>query len=95
MEDGTRKLVGQVLAALLTTTGFVQSNAASGRLRVNDRTFELRHVYASTQPGFFDRNVEDVRVLLTDVPVSEVDRTNMSALTRMARAGSCTRSRSF
>jgi hypothetical protein len=87
VEDGTRKLVGQVLAALLTTTGFVQSDAASGRLRVNDRTFELRHVYASTQPGFFDRNVEDVRVLLTDVPVSEVDRTNMSALTRMARAG--------
>ena len=90
MEDGQRKLVEQVVAAafiLSAASLLAQADTVSGGLNVNGRTFPLRHVYASAQPGFFDRQSEDIRVLLTDVPLPEDVRGEMFQLARMARQG--------
>jgi hypothetical protein len=90
VEVGQGKLVKQVLAAaglLWATTAYAQPGTASGTITVNGRAFALRHAYASVQPGAFDPKTEDIRVLLTDVPLEEPIRTDMSALTRLARRG--------
>src|SRR5690606_10019492 len=71
VEDGQGKLVVQVLAILLwPALALAQPGAASGRLEVKGRTIELRHAYASPQPGVFDPASEDIRVLLTDVALA-------------------------
>ena len=90
MEDGPRKLVKQVVAAialLWASTAQAQPENANGAIVVNGRTFALRYAYASAQPGSFDKNSVDVRVLLTDVPVAEPQREDVAALSRLARAG--------
>jgi hypothetical protein len=90
VEDGTRKLVEQVLAAVIllwAATAHAQPENATGGMTVNGRELALRFVYASVQPGFFDKNTEDVRLLLTDVPVAEPLRGDVFALSRLARGG--------
>ena len=70
MEDGQRKLVlqGLVAAVLLwAATSHAQPATATGTMTVNGKTFALRHVYASAQPGYFDKKSDDIRVLFTDV----------------------------
>jgi len=56
--------------------GFVSAPAlandfADGKLIVNDKTVQLIHAYAVAQKGFFDPKKEDIKVILTDVPVLE------------------------
>ena len=92
MEDGARKLVLQVLIAAVATLAIsapvtAQADAASGQLRINGTGFTLRHVYVSTQPGFFDRTTEDIRLLFTDVALEEADRRDAFAPARLARTG--------
>jgi hypothetical protein len=90
VESGPRKLVKQVLT-VTTLLGavaiYAQSENATGSITVNGRQFSLRYVYASVQPGFFDRQTEDIRVLLTDVPVADPVRGDVFALARLAREG--------
>jgi hypothetical protein len=90
VEDGPRKLVKQVVAATaLLWAGAVhaQPENATGAIVVNGRSFALRYAYTSVQPGSFDKNTLDVKVLLTDVPVSEPQRDDVFALSRLARTG--------
>ena len=93
MEGGQGKLVVRkvVLAAaaitLWTATAQAQPGTATGAITVNGRQFELRYAYASVQPGSFDARTEDVRVLLTDVPVDEPSQADTTALVRLARTG--------
>lgn len=90
MEDGPRALVKQVVAAIVllwAIDAHAQSENATGGLTVNGRQIALRYAYASVQPGFFDAKTEDIRVLLTDVPVVERTRGDVFALSRLARSG--------
>ena len=88
MEGGQGKLVVQVAAAVLTlwaAAAQAQPGTATGTFTVNGRQIGLRYAYASVQPGAFDAKTEDVRLLLTDVPVDEPSRTDTFALARLAR----------
>ena len=90
MEDGQRKLVLQGLAAaavLWAGTASAQPGTATGTMTVNGRQFALRHAYASVQPGFFDEKAEDVRVLLSDIPLDEAARADVFALQRLGYSG--------
>ena len=89
MESGPRTLVDQIAIAAVfcAATAYAQPGTAAGGMTVDGRQFALRHAYASVQPGSFDPKAEDVRVLLTDVPLAETVRTDMSALIRLARGG--------
>jgi hypothetical protein len=89
VEARQRKLVQRILAAaiLWAGTAHAQPGTASGNMTVNGNVFALRHAYASVQRGFFDPKSEDVRILLTDIPLDEPSRTDMSVLTRLGRSG--------
>ena len=91
MEDRQGKLVVQGLAAAIVfciaATAYAQPGTATGTMTVNGKAFALRHAYASAQPGFFDKKSEDVRVLLTDVPLDEEQRADVFAISRLARSG--------
>jgi hypothetical protein len=90
VEDGPRKLVKQIAAAavlLCAAAAHAQPENATGAITVNGRPFSLRHAYASVQPGSLDKSTEDVRLLLTDVPVAEPQRGDVFALARLARSG--------
>lgn len=45
----------------------------------------VRHVYASAQTGFFDRNAEDVHVLFSDRPIDDASRADTFELLKLAR----------
>ena len=89
MENGPRTLVKQVLAAitLLWVTAHAQFENATGGITINGRQIAVRYAYAAVQPGFFDPKTQDVRVLLTDVPVADRVRGDVFALARLARGG--------
>ena len=84
MEGGQGKLVLQVaIAAAITlwsAAAQAQPGTAAGAFTVNGRHYELRYAYASVQPGAFDAAAEDVRVLLTDVPLPETLHADTTAL---------------
>jgi hypothetical protein len=58
---------------------------ASGQLIVNAVTVPLTHAYAVAQPGFFDKSKEDVRVLLSSVPLSKDALDDVFELIKLAR----------
>lgn len=47
----------------------------------------MKHAYALAQPGFFDKSREDVRVLLSDRPLSEAERADVFELIHAGRDG--------
>ena len=90
MEDGQRKLVVQGLAAavvLWATAASAQPGTVTGTMTVNGKPFALRHAYASVHPGLLDEKTEDVRVLLSDVPLDDAARADPFALVRLGRSG--------
>ncbi len=48
-----------------------EAGKATGELIVNDQKTQFNYAYALAQPGYFDKNKEDILVILTDVPLSE------------------------
>ena len=64
MEDGSRKLVEQVVATaavlLCAATAYAQPGTATGAITVNGKEFALHYAYASVQPGFFDKDGDDM-----------------------------------
>jgi hypothetical protein len=58
---------------------------ASGHLTVNAVTVRLTHAYADAEPGVFDKKTEDVRVLLSDVPLAKDALADVFALIELAR----------
>ena len=90
MEDGQGKLVVQGLAAAVVfwaTAASAQPGTATGTMTVNGRQFALRYAYASAQPGFFDEKIEDIHVLLSDIPLEEAVRSDVFALQRLGYSG--------
>ena len=90
MEDGQRKLVKQVVATIVllwATAAHAQPENATGGITAKGRRFALRYAYASVQPGFFDKKSEDIKLLLTDVPVAAELRGDVFALSRLADSG--------
>jgi hypothetical protein len=80
------------LVALLITSSAARLHAqekpdgtASGQLIVNAVTVPLTHAYAIAQPGFFDKSKEDVRVLLSSVPLSQDALDDVFELIKLAR----------
>jgi hypothetical protein len=63
---------------------------ASGRVMLDGTSVELKHAYAAAQPGFFDKSKEGVRVLLSDRPLSETERTDVFELIHAGRDGTAT-----
>lgn len=59
----------------------------TGTLTINKVPAPLAHVYARVEPGLFDKSMEDVHVLFSDVPLSDEQRVDTFALIHLARAG--------
>jgi hypothetical protein len=59
----------------------------TGALSLDGAPVTISHVYASAQPDFFDKSAEDIRLLFSDVPLSDDDRSDVFALIHLARAG--------
>jgi hypothetical protein len=91
LEDRQGKLVvGSVVVLLIAAAGFPAAagdGTASGSLTVNAETVALRYAYATAMPGFFDKATEDVRVLLSDTPLSETARDDVFERTHLGRDG--------
>jgi hypothetical protein len=98
VESRQRELVHQSvlvlasLVALIITSSATRlcaqdtaDGTASGQLIVNAVTVPLTHAYAIAQPGFFDKSKEDVRVLLSSVPLSKDALEDMFELIKLAR----------
>jgi hypothetical protein len=61
-----------LLATSLSATGGYADPAdgtASGTLTVNGKTTKVAYAYARSVPGFFDKNTNDTRVIVSDVPL--------------------------
>ena len=62
-------------AVFIAASAFVSApagaeNTAKGTLTVDGKTVEIKHVYAYATPGFFDKNKQDIVLLMCDEPVS-------------------------
>jgi hypothetical protein len=81
-------LVGQVaLLALWAAGARAEDGRASGTLTINGTAVALKYAYATPQPAFFDKNGEDVRVRLSDIPLPAAARTDTFELLKLARQG--------
>ncbi len=78
-------LAATVLALAPQAAG--REGTVTGALSLNGAPVTISHVYASAQPGFFDRKTEDVRLLFSDVPLSDDDRADVFALIHLGRDG--------
>lgn len=92
METVQGKLVARFVMLFLLACVALGAQAAgndstSGSLVVNGQTTTLRHAYATAQKGFFDKNTEDIRILLSDIELPEPVRNDNFALAKLARAG--------
>jgi len=74
-----------VLALAAQAAG--QEGTVTGTLRLDGVPVALTHVYATAQPGFFDKQAEDVHVLLSSRPLSDEDRGDAFRLISLAREG--------
>ena len=79
-------LVGVVVLALAPQAAG-REGTVTGALSLNGAPVAVSHVWATAQPGFFDKSAEDVRLLFSDVPISDADRADVFALIRLAREG--------
>jgi hypothetical protein len=75
------------LLALLAPQAAGQEGNVTGTLTFGGVPVALRHVYATAQPGFFDKQKEDVHVLLSDVALSDEQRADVFSLIALARDG--------
>ena len=80
--------------SLLATAAYADSapaaladGKAAGTLTVNGKTTKVAFAYARSVPGFFDKNVNDIQVIVSDVPLDAKALADESARARMAKAG--------
>jgi len=59
----------------------------TGTLALNGVPATISHVWATAQRGFFDKTSEDIRLLFSDVPLSDADRADVFALIHLGRDG--------
>ena len=58
---------------------------ASGALTLDGVATPLRYAYATAEPGAFDKTTEDIRIVLSDVPIEPAARGDIFALSRLGR----------
>lgn len=78
---------GLALGVALIVQAAGREGTVTGTLTLNGESTPLTHVYASAEPGFFDKKVEDIHVLLSDVPLSDDARTDTFKMIHLARDG--------
>lgn len=54
----------------MSSMAMAADGKADGKLIVDGKPVNLANAYAFAQQGFFDKKTEDIRVLLTDVPLT-------------------------
>ena len=62
-----------------------REGTVTGTLTIDGVPVKIAHVYATPQPGFFDKKSEDVHVLLSDVELSDEARGDVFKLIHLAR----------
>ena len=91
MEDREGKLLFRIQVALLllscATAAAAQDGMAAGSFTIDGAATPLTHAYASAQPGILDKAAEDIRVLLSSVPLRPEMRRDTFALVKLARDG--------
>ena len=80
-------LLALAVAALTLFQAAGREGTVAGSLTLNGESTPLAHVYASAEPGFFDKKAEDVHVLLSDVPLPDRTRADVFEMIRLARDG--------
>lgn len=64
-----------------------EGETVTGQMVVNGKTVKFTHAYASTRPGQFDKKQVDIRVVLSNVPISAADLANAHNREKLATAG--------
>jgi hypothetical protein len=80
----------QILAlvvAVLSVQAAGREGTVTGTLTLNGESTPLTHVYASVEPGIFDKSTEDVHLLLSDVALSDDTRADTFDMIHLARDG--------
>jgi hypothetical protein len=72
-------------ALMLQAAG--REGTVTGSLTLNGLSTPLTHVYASVEPGIFDKTAEDVHILLSDAPLSDEARADTFNMIHLARDG--------
>ncbi len=84
------KICCVVLLALGLSSAVVtaaEQGKATGQMIVNGKSIKLTHVYASARPGRSDKKKVEIRVILSDVPISDEDLANAGNREKLATAG--------
>ena len=79
-----------LLFATLTTSAAeagAESGTAQGKLTVGGQETPLTYAYARAEKGFFDPSKEDIRVILSDVPLDDEALNDDFARNQMAQEG--------
>jgi hypothetical protein len=80
-------LIALVALLALAPQAAGQEGTVTGTLTISGVPVAIAHVYATAQPGFFDKKTEDVHVLLSDVALSDEARADVFELIHLARDG--------
>jgi hypothetical protein len=85
---------GLLMASLFATDGSADSapavsadGKAEGTLTVNGKTTKVAFAYARSVPGFFDKNTNDIQVIVSDVPLDANALTDEFVRARLAKEG--------
>jgi len=84
------KICCVVLLALGLSSPVVSASEqgnVTGQMVVNGKTVKLAHVYASARPGQRDKKQVEIRVILSDVPISDEDLAKAGNREALAAAG--------
>ncbi|MEP7043478.1 MAG: hypothetical protein ABI843_10475 [Dokdonella sp.] len=85
-----RQMLGYalLLGVVCPLLASAQEGTAKGSMTVNGKAIVLSHAYAFAQPNHFDKEREDLRVILTDKPISDdALRHDRDQLDKQAAAG--------
>lgn len=78
-----------VISSVLPLLASAEEGSAKGHMIVNGKTVELTHAYAFAQPDSFHKEKEEVRVILSDAPISDEElRHDRDTLDKRAADGS-------
>ena len=78
-----------LICCLLPLLAAADEGSAKGHMIVNGKTVELTHAYAFAQPDSFHKEKEEVRVILSDAPITDEElRNDRNTLDKRAADGS-------
>src|SRR5436190_23775762 len=75
------------LAFFTSSVAAPQPGTATGRMVVNGKTYALAHAYAFARPGRLDKKQVEIRVVLSDAAIADVDLATPANLEALATAG--------